>query len=145
MAVQSVTWKRDTTEQLAAQGGIGSTTVYNLTVADDHTYFVGSVDGGAWVHNDCTNDAVDQLQRDGEGSIIRVEPTTTPKLEEGGWFHHDVLLRSDGTVFDSLRPNANGLPFDEWVNTWKFQDEYEFSYLKGGEHDTSAITNVFGP
>ena len=26
-------------------------TVYNLTVDGDHTYFVGDVDGGVWVHN----------------------------------------------------------------------------------------------
>ena len=27
--------------------------VYNFTVADDHTYFVGTQDGGEWVHNTC--------------------------------------------------------------------------------------------
>ncbi|HET6387009.1 MAG TPA: polymorphic toxin-type HINT domain-containing protein, partial [Armatimonadota bacterium] len=27
--------------------------VYNLTVEDDHTYFVGTADGGDWVHNTC--------------------------------------------------------------------------------------------
>jgi hypothetical protein len=26
-------------------------TVYNFEVADDHTYFVGTIHGGAWVHN----------------------------------------------------------------------------------------------
>jgi hypothetical protein len=26
-------------------------TVYNLTVDRDHTYFVGAIDGGVWVHN----------------------------------------------------------------------------------------------
>jgi hypothetical protein len=26
-------------------------TVYNIEVADDHTYFVGKADGGLWVHN----------------------------------------------------------------------------------------------
>ena len=30
----------------------GGVTVYNLVVADDHTYFVGAACGGAWVHND---------------------------------------------------------------------------------------------
>ena len=28
-------------------------TVYNFTVADDHTYFVGRQNGGLWVHNSC--------------------------------------------------------------------------------------------
>ena len=51
LSVQSVTWHRDTVAQLAAQGGVGSQTVYNLTVEDDHTFFVGSTGGGTWVHN----------------------------------------------------------------------------------------------
>ena len=28
---------------------------YNLEVEDDHTYFVGDVNGGVWVHNTCRN------------------------------------------------------------------------------------------
>ena len=31
----------------------GAKTVYNLTVDGDHTYFVGTKDGGVWVHNAC--------------------------------------------------------------------------------------------
>ncbi len=31
----------------------GPTTVYNLTVEDDHSYFVGTTEGGTWVHNTC--------------------------------------------------------------------------------------------
>ena len=31
--------------------------VYNFTIEDDHTYFVGKVNGGIWVHNnDCELD-----------------------------------------------------------------------------------------
>ncbi|HET6384256.1 MAG TPA: Hint domain-containing protein [Armatimonadota bacterium] len=30
--------------------------VYNLTVEDDHTYFIGTADGGEWVHNACTTE-----------------------------------------------------------------------------------------
>ena len=115
--------------------------VYNFEVQGDHTYFVGMANGGTWVHNDCTNVALKQLKLDGEGSLIRVEPTTTPHLEEGGWDYHDVLLRSDGTVFDPMRPRANGLPFDDWVNSWKFQNEYNFRYLSPVDH--SAIGRMF--
>jgi hypothetical protein len=32
-------------------------TVYNLTVADDHTYFAGDLDGGLWAHNSCASNA----------------------------------------------------------------------------------------
>jgi hypothetical protein len=38
-------------------------TVYNIEVADDHTYFVGKADGGVWVHNACgTYSFLDQLR-----------------------------------------------------------------------------------
>ena len=53
MTVANVAWKRDTAAALAARNGIGSATVYNLTVADDHTFFVGITGGGTWVHNAC--------------------------------------------------------------------------------------------
>ena len=41
LVVQSITWNR------RAEGY----TVYNFVVEDDHSYFVGTHDGGAWVHN----------------------------------------------------------------------------------------------
>ena len=38
----------------ARHGGVvGSVSVYNLTVADDHTFFVGTTGGRTWVHNSC--------------------------------------------------------------------------------------------
>jgi hypothetical protein len=54
LSVSSVMWERE-----AAGGAEGGGTedkpytVYNLTVEDDHTYFVGTVGGGTWVHNGC--------------------------------------------------------------------------------------------
>ena len=48
-------------------------TVYNLEVQDDHTYFVGGIGGGVWVHNDCT-DIAEGLRTAGKnGDIYRVE------------------------------------------------------------------------
>src|SRR5579871_1117202 len=41
LVVQAVEWKARPEGYL----------VYNFEVADDHTYFVGQVNGGAWVHN----------------------------------------------------------------------------------------------
>ena len=38
-----------------ANGSSKAQDVYNLTVADDHTYFVGKMNGGAWVHNASEN------------------------------------------------------------------------------------------
>ena len=42
LAVDSISWQRDEKHGF---------TVYNLTIEDDHTYFVGIRDGGIWVHN----------------------------------------------------------------------------------------------
>ena len=51
LTVTGLTWKRDSAQQLAATGGVGSVSVYNLTVDADHTFFVGTSGGGTWVHN----------------------------------------------------------------------------------------------
>jgi len=53
MAVASVTWQKNKAQELAAGGGLGGYTVYNLTVDGDHTFFVGTTGGGTWVHNAC--------------------------------------------------------------------------------------------
>ena len=44
VVVKGVSWRRDET-------GRKPFTVYNLTVQGDHTYFAGTLDGGAWAHN----------------------------------------------------------------------------------------------
>ena len=53
LSVTGLTWKRDSTKELEANGGVGSVAVYNLTVDGDHTFFVGNTSGGTWVHNSC--------------------------------------------------------------------------------------------
>jgi len=51
LAVKSLDWKR------SAQTKPGLTTpaftVYNFTVDESHTFFVGTANGGAWTHNTC--------------------------------------------------------------------------------------------
>ena len=54
LEVTGLTWQKNKAQELAA-GSAGSSfggyTVYNLTVEDDHTFFVGTAGGGTWVHN----------------------------------------------------------------------------------------------
>ena len=38
------------------QAHLGGVSVYNFEVEGDHTYFVGTKQGGTWVHNNCWND-----------------------------------------------------------------------------------------
>lgn len=59
LSVQGVSWHR--AQALAGQSLLASKpyTVYNLTVEDDHTFFVGTSGGGTWVHNTCVYQSVD--------------------------------------------------------------------------------------
>jgi len=54
MKVTGLTWQKNKAQELTA-GSSGSSfggyTVYNLTVEGDHTFFVGTANGGTWVHN----------------------------------------------------------------------------------------------
>jgi len=56
LQVTGLTWQKDKAQELAAGSpgsSFGGYTVYNLTVEDDHTFFVGTTGGGTWVHNTC--------------------------------------------------------------------------------------------
>ncbi len=64
MAVASVTWQKNKAQELASAGGLGGYTVYNLTVADDHTFFVGTTGGGTWVHNTGCGKIIDKGGQD---------------------------------------------------------------------------------
>ena len=56
LQVTNLTWEKNKAEELAAGtagSSFGGYTVYNLTIEDDHTFFVGTANGGTWVHNVC--------------------------------------------------------------------------------------------
>jgi hypothetical protein len=53
LQVTDLTWEKNKAQELASAGGLGGYTVYNLTVDGDHTFFVGTANGGTWVHNKC--------------------------------------------------------------------------------------------
>jgi hypothetical protein len=112
-------------------------------VEDDHTYFVGTANGGAWVHNDCSNEAMKLLGKYGEGSIVRAanhSPTTGDRMgrlmeldpvETGKTMrYHDVFLDTDGFAHDTLRAKKGRVgpkvPFDDWVNSWTLEDPVYF-------------------
>ena len=55
LQVTGLTWQKNKAQELAAgssSASFGGYTVYNLTVEDDHTFFVGTANGGTWVHNE---------------------------------------------------------------------------------------------
>ena len=70
-------------------------TVYNLTVEGDHTYFVGTIAGGMWVHNACPP--------------AWITPGSLPAEE-------------DAAVTDALHALRNGTrpPYaNKWGDTWE--------------------------
>ena len=70
LTITNLNWQRDET-------GKHPFTVYNLEVANDHTYFAGDFDGGLWVHNECR--------------YRRVFFKANPELKgQGFWVHHAI-------------------------------------------------------
>jgi hypothetical protein len=66
-SVTRVTFKPEATTVL------GDTEVYNFEVANTHTYFVGKINGGVWVHNDCRGGVYKLL--DELGNVMRTGRT----------------------------------------------------------------------
>ena len=103
MTVANVAWKRDTAAALAARNGIGSATVYNLTVADDHTFFVGTTGGGTWVHNACYTEASEQhaIERGHSADADHIDGQSQFYPGEGGQKFTDEVLNHDEMEFET--------------------------------------------
>lgn len=109
--------------------------VYNFSVEDHHTYFVGKTFGGAWVHNsrDCTAFARRQLNDAGDGWVIRAEPPpSASNLGISGWAYHDAYISSEGVARDGFR-KLGPMSVDEWVNTFPFPDATSVRYITPDE------------
>jgi hypothetical protein len=110
--------------------------VYNLTVGGDHSYFVGRIDDGLWVHNaGCTQlhhqlplEFADEFADLADGSLD-VDDWVTP-LDTG--FHRDWIhgsLKDDGTW-------SNGSLGGYWNAEWRaFFDSYAARGVKPGIWD----------
>ena len=68
--------------------------VYNLTVEDDHTYFIGNADGGEWVHNTCPPTT---LTRFGTEYESPEELAADASKAEANGFPHGVSAIGDAT------------------------------------------------
>ena len=123
MQVTDLTWQKNKAQELAA-GSSGSSfggyTVYNLTVADDHTFFVGTTGGGIWVHNVCPiNNALTRAEKDqlrAEARAIRQDETGRSAIWDHMEIHHRIPLEYSH-LFPNAEPNrrANlqGVGFDD--------------------------------
>ena len=82
VVVKSVSWRRDET-------GSRPFTVYNLTVEGDHTYFAGTLDGGAWAHNlNCEGHEIPSVLTGAKSRIIaageKIKDVSRLVLQYGG-------------------------------------------------------------
>ena len=97
LQVTDLTWEKNKAEELAAGTGssFGGYTVYNLTVEDDHTFFVGSAGGGTWVHDvDCLNE-LERLRPDEKF------PHYQPNPQEGAYTR--LRFEEDGNTINSAQ------------------------------------------
>ena len=101
LMVQKVSWQR-------ARSGTKPFTVYNLEVANSHTYFVGTASGGAWVHNGVSSvpsrgwgnsreyrDAVDRLKQSGKDN----KDWVANDEQHARQFAEDAGLREDPETY----------------------------------------------
>jgi len=120
LVVQSVTWRR------RAEGY----TVHNFVVEDDHSYFVGTHGGGAWVHNgegDCLK-GIGGLFGKSESAILDAAPkgwrrviTSNAVGRTNGW----KLLDANGVErVRFMRPEDNAAKI-QWYRQkfgyWRWQ------------------------
>ena len=121
MAVASVTWQKNKAQELAAGGGLGGYTVYNLTVDGDHTFFVGTTGGGTWVHNEECLKTVgrwmhpDELAKMQETGIVQESTSTITHVADPADIEAFRRQAKSGTIYtefdvpaSSLRPTSTG-------------------------------------
>lgn len=120
----------------------GGYKVYNFEVVDDHTYFVGRVHGGTWVHNNCTTIAAAVTEKFGifdcvpcaealvkafqkqniAGEVIELEGGVGKHLNiVSGTLGYQVIatngrhvgVRVGDTVYDNI--HKAGIPYADWL------------------------------
>jgi hypothetical protein len=119
--------------------------VYNFEVEGDHTYFIGTANGGAWVHNDCTK-ALAKIFQKYPAASLKCDKAAVKALEvlqpiypdaqivrvhamDGAQFffshdgtrfaetgYHDFVY-AGGKVYDALTGPA-GATFEEYWKLW---------------------------
>lgn len=112
---------------------MGDAPMYNLTVADIHTFYVVAGSTPVLVHNAGCDEwaAAFQAKSGGEiktftGPLGKDYPLGPYKGSPGeDFFHHTVVVR-DGKVFDQFHPH--GIPIDEFKAKWEYGDDIDFGF-----------------
>jgi hypothetical protein len=116
-----------------------TTTAYNLTVDELHTYFVGQQ--SVLVHNckkwpvptqDNCNQCAREIQEIIGGDIVHIRPIGGPRLGEsihnpaGNWAEHYAVVRG-GRVYDGFT-GPRGLSISEYEAQFKHADGIDFGW-----------------
>jgi RHS repeat-associated protein len=128
---------------VAVRAFAGRMLMYNLTIADTHTYYVVAGTTPVLVHNTCGGNLGDDwvqrppseitgsfgceacadeiIERLGGGERIVITPTDTPYLGtyrgvDTAWAEHTAVLYN-GRVYDAFGP-ADGVPLVDWLKLW---------------------------
>jgi len=83
--------------------------VYNLTVEDDHTYFVGSADGGEWVHNACPQLFENTLPDRLSGELARADALGAKPFAVGEEAFDEALDTGTGRVKWAVTPDRGAV------------------------------------
>lgn len=103
VTIDKIVWQPEA-EKVGLAGGYA---VYNMTVAGDHTYFVGKADGGIWVHNaDCPLpvQSVEDALKDLKNGINNVRVGTRDDAEA---IRQELVVNADGEFRNSTGYTGN--------------------------------------
>ena len=128
LQVTGLTWEKNKAEELAA-GSAGSSfggyTVYNLTVEDDHTFFVGTSGGGTWVHNVNCGKTFDEARREAFEKAGMSDPKDVK---------FSKVDPETGTVVEFKGPDGAKVAYDSpHVDPGLFHDVPHIGWQTGGK------------
>jgi RHS repeat-associated protein len=117
--------------------------VYNFTVDKKHTYFVGGLYGGIWVHNDGTNCFKDRkFEIDIDHIVDHHHPTlgNTARQRIEAWKAAKAAgkkIREDRTFFHDMSPEEIFGAVQRAASNFRARKEVrkQWNVLEGGEHD----------
>ena len=132
-----------------AGGAVKPYTVYNLTVEDDHTFFVGSAGGGTWVHNGCSGGRYKDVSADG-GNVHHTPADSVSPLTrgEGPSFRMDTAdHRLTGSWGSSANAQAYRALQKTLINQGRFDDAVQMDIdnvqrLFGNKYDEGILQMI---
>ena len=122
---------------VALQGNDGRSTVYNFTVDQDHTYFVGT--GGIWVHNSYFWERVKEF---GKGLLHAAEDLLSLKWSHLGHDVYDVVHGATHAVTGPQRRETSGQGADITVYGYRQSAQNISNYYDPNQFDGPLLRSL---